>query len=1771
LLFNVIAPVATIAVPASSPIGATTPQTAVAAAFVEPVHVGFTLEGCRNPSVDLEQTEFICADADYTTGNLGKTWNELDLVPHRLTTALGTQSDATTTYTLGIAADNIEAGVPGYDVMSVPIVNAAKSDATCSVSAGAETHITPGVGGTDTSLGRLFTITQNKGTTCVFDWVERLALGSHLFPGSSLHTNRTNTAWSTSGIGAADVSIPVKEILPQELSKDMSATQGQAYAWSISKSASPTSLSFENTCLTTTGSRSQNVQITVSWTRSGPNASGDTTIITNIYATNPAHRTITVNATDKIYAGSTQSTLLDTFNTGDVNVPAGSDELKIGTHTFVYSGSATTFNDVATASYKDLETGVAVPGNTSASASATTKPAAGSAANATAVISDSEQITGAGLAFSVATPSLGALTGGYVAGTSTTGPVGWSYTASGSGSVTFNKTVTVDQARETSGSLSDTATVKNAAGEQLASASASVAITSDAEVSLTINKSIPSGALRSGESVTFDFTITGPNNYSDAASITFSYGDSTTKSVTLSGLEPGTYTVAESPKAGWATQANKTADINLPTCSGSVTFNNTELAPGLSASKTADNATVTAGAQIGFVISVSNSAAAGTGTAKDVTINDPLPAGDGIDWAIASDSADNGKCQITGSVGSEVLSCDFGDMAPGASASVHVDSDTTLDICGEYKNTATIDAGNAEPMTRTASTTVNCPDVSVQKTTSTPTVDAGDVVSFDIMVSAGGTGDSTNVTLTDNLPAGVSWSASGTDAAECSIDSSGDPDVLSCDFGSMANGSSKSITLTGTADKSSCPQISNTATVDSDVNADDSNDSSTAQITVNCGAIDIEKTPDDGTVFAGDSATFTLVVSNNGQGTAKGVTVSDQLPDVSGTWADDNANCAIDGSNLLTCSLGDMAAGSSVTIHVSTTVTAADCGVLDNPAASVATTNDGSDSDAGKITVLCPDVSVVKTARASDVNAGDQVGYDITVTAGGSGDSTHVTLTDNLPAGIDWSENSDDCSITRGVLSCDFGTLKSGDSRSVSLTGTAGPEDCGTLSNTATVDSDVDVNSQNNSFGPVDIDVHCPHIAVEKTGSSIVSAGDAIHYTIDVSNVATGDAYDFELTDTLPAVSGGWTLDAGAPSFCDLSGNSLTCSLDVFEANDSFSVTLNATSSNQDCGELKNTAYISASNEAASGASDNHSSWIITVDCPNLTVEKSADNGTVSAGDLAEYTITVTNEGPGTAKDVHLDENVPDGLSWSIDSVTGADPASCASSVSTDQPQSITCDFGSLDEGESVTIHLSATTAAADCGTLHNVATVSGSNEDPEQLDDNQASADIVVECPGLNVAKDAVDDSIVGGDTAAFSIVVWNAGPGTARNVTLSDELPGGLNWTENSDDCSIANGILSCSFGDLGVSSMAESTARVTVSAETTRGACGTLENTAIASADNNEDVDDDASIAVHCPTVAIEKTNDQTASVLPGTVVTYSLKVTVGDGPAESVRVVDTLPAGMEDPTNISNGGTWNAAARTITWSLGDLATGEYSLSYQAAVSNDVTNGQELKNVVVVTSPNSQCPDAETLGPECQDDSTVTPRVPTLVIDKAADTDVVHFHFDADGNVLTVTPEQVTWTLTWTLTNGPVTNAVISDPLPEFVDYVDGSASNGGSYDAASRTLTWNLGTLSEASGSVTFKTTVDPDAPETGPIENVATIDSAETAPDQGVDSIKVTSDSEQASTGTPQPSLPDTALGSSTPAQPLNIPVWVVLLVFIGSLGSLTGLGLANLVAVRRRR
>ena len=109
-------------------------------------------------------------------------------------------------------------------------------------------------------------------------------------------------------------------------------------------------------------------------------------------------------------------------------------------------------------------------------------------------------------------------------------------------------------------------------------------------------------------------------------------------------------------------------------------------------------------------------------------------------------------------------------------------------------------------------------------------------------------------------------------------------------------------------------------------------------------------------------------------------------------------------------------------------------------------------------------------------------------------------------------------------------------------------------------------------------------------------------------------------------------------------------------------------------------------------------------------------------------------------------------------------------------------------------------------------------------------------------------------------------------------------------------------------------------------------------------------------------------------------------------------------------------------------------------------------------------------------------------------------------------------------------------------------------------------WDLGTLT-ASGSVSFVTTVDLDAAD-GPIDNVASISSDQTPKDTGEDSVRVTSEQVQAATPTPTPSVPNTAVVFAQNGQPIQIPIELLVLFFIGSLGTLT---FANVRAVRRRR
>ncbi|HVM05142.1 MAG TPA: hypothetical protein VM242_08220 [Acidimicrobiales bacterium] len=531
------------------------------------------LEGCRASATVYPVTgPFVCPDSAYTTGNLGSGWNELDLVPHRLTLQRSANS-STPSYEINIVADAIEGGTPGYDFISVPVINTALSHTSCAVSSSGLQTKTPGVGGTDTSIYRTLTVSHDPGTTCVLDYYQRLALGSSKYAGSSLHANVSNKDFTLGGVGARDVSIPVREIQPQRLDKTMTATQGSSHVWNVTKSAQPANLHFADTCSSATGSRTQQVQITIRWEKLAPTPSGQVTIVTSISATNPAHRPLVVSVTDVIRSG---TTVLDTKIFDPVTL-APNAVTPIGTHTLVIDASqAVNLNDIATGTYTDPVPGhPAISLTTTATATATVQ-STGTSENATAVISDTESITGAGLDFAVTGVSgaSGSFTG-YTAGTFTTGPVVWtSEPQSGNGSVTFTKTVRVDQPRITSGTLSDTASLLGADGFATSAGPLNVAITSSAVTTLTINKTIPN-ILQGAETVTFVIDVYDADRTTVLRTVSFTFTAGQTNKSTSVSLPPGTYDVVEQTTPGWSPQpAADNVNLNLPTCANAVTFNN---------------------------------------------------------------------------------------------------------------------------------------------------------------------------------------------------------------------------------------------------------------------------------------------------------------------------------------------------------------------------------------------------------------------------------------------------------------------------------------------------------------------------------------------------------------------------------------------------------------------------------------------------------------------------------------------------------------------------------------------------------------------------------------------------------------------------------------------------------------------------------------------------------------------------------------------------------------------------------------------------------------------------------------------------------------------------------------------------------------------------------------------------------------------------------------------------------------------------------------------
>lgn len=608
----------------------------------------------------------------------------------------------------------------------------------------------------------------------------------------------------------------------------------------------------------------------------------------------------------------------------------------------------------------------------------------------------------------------------------------------------------------------------------------------------------------------------------------------------------------------------------------------------------------------------------------------------------------------------------------------------------------------------------------------------------------------------------------------------------------------------------------------------------------------VTKTADAGSIDAGDAAGFTLTVTSIGVSAATGVLLTDPLPNGpsfsinGGTGA---GSCGIV-ADTLTCNFGSMSAGSSLTVHVSAVSRPADCGNLSNTAVVQATNEDsgadGDNSSTATITVNCPDVTIAKSADASPINAGSTAAFTLVVSNGGDGTAHGVALTDPLPAGVSWVDDSSECDITAGVLSCNFGDLASTDSKTVHVSATTGAANCGTLTNTATVSvtNEATADTADNS-STASITVACPGLVLSKTADNgTVSAGDAVGFLITVSNPGAGTTADVTVTDTLPAgVS--WSINGGANAGdCGIAADVLSCAFGDLVSGSSKTVHIGGLSDVADCGLLSNTALASSD-----GGTVEQSTASVAVNCASLDLSKTATNAIVDAGESITFTLTVTNDANGTARGVALTDLLPtaSGLSWST---VNANSNVCGITAGV-----LSCNFGDIAGHGSKTVTVTSPTTSASCGTISNTASITSNNGEGAN-----AVASVDVRCPNLVVTKTAAASPVNANGPIGFTIAVRNAGLGAAKSATLTDPLPAGFGWSEDSSDCAIAAGTLSCSFGDLAASA----TRTVHITGTVPPGACGTtVVNTATGAVSNESSADTQdnratATVSIVCPEV-------------------------------------------------------------------------------------------------------------------------------------------------------------------------------------------------------------------------------------------------------------------------------------------------------------------------------
>jgi uncharacterized repeat protein (TIGR01451 family) len=678
---------------------------------------------------------------------------------------------------------------------------------------------------------------------------------------------------------------------------------------------------------------------------------------------------------------------------------------------------------------------------------------------------------------------------------------------------------------------------------------------------------------------------------------------------------------------------------------------------------------------------------------------------------LVTDTPSNLTINTVSSANCSSFPCTIPSLANGSSESITVTA--TINSSGAFDNATTVSADETDPDTSNnddntgnGGTAGASADVAVTKTLDTAgPFTNGQSIQYTLLVSNNGPDTATNVLVTDT-PSNLTINT--VSSANCS--------AFPCTIPSLANGGSESITVTATIDSSGAFDNATTVSADEtdpDTTNNDDNTGNGGTAGTSADMQVVKNLTSTGPYVAGDTVTYSITVTNNGPDTANNVQVTDTPTNLTIVTVS-STNCS-----AFPCTIASMVNGASEVISVSATIDAT--GAFDNATTVSAdetdpdTTNNDDNTGNGGTAGTSADMQVVKSlTNTGPYIAGDTVTYSITVTNNGPDTANNVVVTDTPTNLTIVTVSSTNCS----AFPCTIASMANGASEVISVSATI--DATGAFDNATTVSADEtdpdttnnDDNTGNGGTAGTSADMQ---VVKNLTSTGPYVAGDTVTYNITVTNNGPDTANNVVVTDTptnLTIVTVSSTNCSAFPCTIASMANGASEVISV-------SATIDAT------GAFDNATTVSAdeTDPDTTNNDDNTGNGGTAGTSADMQVVKTLDSSApYFQGQIVQYTLVVTNNGPDTANNVVVTDT-PTNLT--------------INAVSSTNCSSFPCNITSMINGASETITVTATINAQ--GSFDNATTVSADETDPDMTnnDDNTGNGGSItppaLPVPGLS------------------------------------------------------------------------------------------------------------------------------------------------------------------------------------------------------------------------------------------------------------------------------------------------------------------------------------------------------------------------------------------------------------------------------------------------------